>query len=375
MKDRRDDTTKCAVLIGCGNIGSHLAPLLARMPEIGEVRLVDPDTYDPRNVTNQDIDARNVGRRKVDVQAERIAAVRSDLVVRARAERVQCVPLGFLRGDVILTALDSKAARQAVNEVSWRLGVPWIDTGVLADDLLVRVNVYVPGRDAACLECAWSERDYAALDQVHACGPGAVSSGPRPAAALGAAAAALQAVECRKVLAGALEEALVGQQVVLDLGHHRHYRTVIPRNPRCRGGHPEAWSFEPLATEPRALSIGEVMERAPSTPAELRIPGLHFARALRCRDCGDERPCLRLVRHAPDERQGTCRRCRGPLVAAGFDLVEGLRVRALTEAELKHSLRRVGIRTGDVLCLAAPGAATRHIELVGSADASGAERS
>ena len=70
----------------------------------------------------------------------------------------------------ILAALDSRQARQVVNQAAWRLGVPWIDTGVnAAQGLLARVGVFVPGPDGPCLECGWSARTYDLIEQAHPC--------------------------------------------------------------------------------------------------------------------------------------------------------------------------------------------------------------
>ena len=53
--------------------------------------------------------------------------------------------------DLIVSCLDSKAARQHVNEIAWRLGTPWIDCGVLGSQSLVRVNAYFPAQGSPCL--------------------------------------------------------------------------------------------------------------------------------------------------------------------------------------------------------------------------------
>jgi len=146
---------KSIVVAGAGgNIGSHFTPHLARMREVGRVVLIDRDAYEPRNVVNQDIVSRDVKKPKVGVQARRLKEIRPDLGVAALHAPLESVPLGTWRADLIVACLDSRAARQAVNERAWRLGVPWIDSGVLGSEWLARVNVYVPGHDAPCLECA-----------------------------------------------------------------------------------------------------------------------------------------------------------------------------------------------------------------------------
>src|ERR1035438_6534958 len=152
-----------------GNIGAHLLQSLARIPELGHVTLVDRDVYEPRNVVNQDILPRDVGKPKVHVQARRLAEIRPDLEIDAIHAPLESLPLGAWRVDLIAACLDSRAARQTVNERAWRLGVPWVDSGVLGSEWLARVNVYAPAYDAPCLECAWSDADYRLLSQRYPC--------------------------------------------------------------------------------------------------------------------------------------------------------------------------------------------------------------
>ncbi len=116
---------KTIVVAGAGgNIGSHLTGSLARMPEVGRVVLIDRDVYEPRNVANQDIVPPDVGKPKVLVQARRLVEIRPNLEVSAIHAPLESLPLGAWRADLIVACLDSRAARQAVNERAWRLGVP-----------------------------------------------------------------------------------------------------------------------------------------------------------------------------------------------------------------------------------------------------------
>ena len=129
-------------MIGLGNIGSHLVPHVARMPGIGRVVLIDPDVYGDANRSSQAVGEGDIGRAKAVVQAEVVRRVNPDLAVTRLPHAVEDVPLGCLRGDLILACLDSRATRQYVNEAARSLGVPWIDAGVEPGRWLARVNVY-----------------------------------------------------------------------------------------------------------------------------------------------------------------------------------------------------------------------------------------
>ena len=119
-----------------GNTGSHLLPHLARMPEISRLTLADPEYYESANLAVQCIDSVDVDRPKVTTQAEKLRRIRpglgdTGLQVVAMQQRIEDVPRGLLNCDLIVSCLDSKAARQHVNEIAWRLKKPWIDCGIL----------------------------------------------------------------------------------------------------------------------------------------------------------------------------------------------------------------------------------------------------
>jgi adenylyltransferase/sulfurtransferase len=216
---------KHVVVAGAGgNTGSHLLPHLARRPEIGRLTLVDPEFYEPANLAVQNIDRIDVGLPKVEAQAEKLRRIRpslgdSGLDVIALRQRIEDVPRGLLKCDLIVSCLDSRAARQHVNEIAWRLGIPWIDCGVLGSQDLVRVGAYIPVKDSPCLECAWDHDEYAVLEQEYLCGAGGGSGYPTMASsALGALAASLMAIEIAKLLHGDVAESVAGRQMISMLG-------------------------------------------------------------------------------------------------------------------------------------------------------------
>ena len=158
------------VVAGQGNIGSFLAPHLARLRGVSRVVLCDPDIYEPGQQVNQDIPADAVGRAKAEVQAERLRAIQPGLDVVAFVAPVESLPLGMLGGAIVVSCLDSRAARQHLASRAWRIGSPFVDAAVGGgSSLLVRTNVYIPSPDAACFECAFDDRDYEQLEQIFPC--------------------------------------------------------------------------------------------------------------------------------------------------------------------------------------------------------------
>jgi len=136
-------TGKSVLIAGAGNIGSPLVSVVARMPEVGRIILADPDRYSADNCRTQDIRASDVGKFKVAAAAREIRAIRpAELVVDTYPMIVEAVPLGVLRhADLIVGCVDSRSGRLAINELSWRVNRPWIDTSVSGPDLLSRVSV------------------------------------------------------------------------------------------------------------------------------------------------------------------------------------------------------------------------------------------
>ena len=146
-----------------GNIGSHAVVAMARTGCLDRLLLIDPDIFEARNLASQDIARRDLGRRKVDVLAERIRRINPSLRVDTIAEHVERVPLNRLRADIIATGLDNLASRGWINRAARRLGLPWIDAGVRAEGLLARVDVFIPLSYTACMECAWGETERATM--------------------------------------------------------------------------------------------------------------------------------------------------------------------------------------------------------------------
>lgn len=409
-------TMKRVVVVGAGgNIGSHLVPHLGRLPEVGSVLLIDRGVYEAKDIASQAILPADVGRRKATVQARRLRRIAPHLDVQGLHADIERLPWGALRGDLVLAGLDSRRARQWVNEVARRLGVTWVDAGVDGAGLLARLDVYAPGDEAACLECAWDERDYRELEQAYPCSgavdeppptepppaaapasepppAGAPAGEPPPAAApageppptaapasLGALAAALQAIEAAQLLAGGAgvtsagvagrpasgPATLAGSRLLIDAAHHRHLVVRLPRRGDCRFGDHRPWTIEPLANRPRRISLDDVLALGAGLDdgggLRLSVAASRFVRRLVCPACGENRTLLRLeVSLAAGRRR--CGRCGAALRPAAFDRALTLAPASLPERLRRRSLHGLGFRDGEVFTLAGARSA-RHFEI------------
>jgi molybdopterin/thiamine biosynthesis adenylyltransferase len=357
---------KTVVVVGAGgNIGSQLVSHLARTPGVGRVVLVDHQKYDESNLWTQNVRRRDLGHWKAAVQRRVLREIDGTLPVDVFAERVEHVPLGRLRGDVLLSAVDSKAARRTINTITTRLGMPWIDAGVNGDELLARIDVYQPDPAAPCHLCGWDAADYDNAEQPRPCAAGETTAPTNAPSALGALAASLQALECRKLLAGVA--ASVDRQVVVAARTHRVLVTVLTRNPRCRFDH-QRLVLEPDAPSVDTCTLTEAFAFGRRTlgaeDVALGVPGQIFTTRLSCRGCGATFPLGAHLFARLGSVALACAACGEPLEAAGFDALDWLRAADVSADLLATPLRRLGLRVGDVVSVTSQ-QRTAHFECGG----------
>ncbi|MHC4766971.1 MAG: HesA/MoeB/ThiF family protein [Planctomycetota bacterium] len=347
---------------GCGgNIGSSLIPHVARIEGLGKAILIDPDRYESHNLSGQNIDPGDVGRRKADVMARRLRRINPDLDVEAIVARVEDVPLGLLRADIAASCLDSRLARDHVNRATRRLGVPyWVDAGVDPDGLLARVSVF-RSPDTACYECGRPEGEDTSQEQARPCLGDA--GGPPPTnspSALGGLAASYQALEIRKILDGDSDTVAAGKQITISAAFHRYFVTALPPDPACPCQH-EAWAIQALDVSPGHLSLGDALELEPAGAgtASLSVAGRTFVRHMQCTACGWKRALTRLEGRLT-RAQRTCAKCGVPMTPVGFTRLERLSADVLPARVLAQPLARLGFEPGDVFTIEQDGREAHH---------------
>jgi molybdopterin/thiamine biosynthesis adenylyltransferase len=355
------------IVVGAGgNIGSHLVRHLARNPRVKRLTLIDPDRYGPENLMGQDIVGTDVGEPKVIAQARGLRSINGDIAITPIHDSVEHVPLGKLRANLIVACLDSRKSRMVVNHAAWRLGVPWIDAGVNATGVLVRVQVFMPGAEGPCLECAWDQSDYDAVDQRYPCQLDSTPAATNAPSSLGALAAALQAIECEKVLAGNHDCALVGRDLMLDAQHHKHYVTAFRRNLECRMPDHSGWRIDRIVGSASGLTLADFGARAAESEAvrrefRCRVAGQAFVRSLRCPNCGASRETLQLERTL--KQPPICNSCGHSVRPSGFDMADVIGFADVPAPVLNQPLGALGFESGDVLSVSAS-SWERHYVLV-----------
>jgi molybdopterin/thiamine biosynthesis adenylyltransferase len=360
MKRRRprsaDFEPVSLLLLGAGLIGRPLGALVATLPKVGRIRILDRDVY-----TSGQALAADCGRPKGQVVAEMIRALNPQVQVEYGAADIEDVPLGWFRCDVLLTALDSKRARMVANYAFRKLAIRyWIDAGVSAP-WLVRVSTFAQGQNTPCYECALDSADYAS-EQSYPCQPAFTPPPTNSAPFLGSLAASLQAAECARLLAAweavkRVSTATVNRELVYDASSHRLFVTRLERYKTCRLDH-GAFDIRPLPRSPRRMTLGEAFalgqKRTKSkspVAAGLEVPGKLFVRELACQ-CGARRSGL-CLKGRLGEALLTCKRCGRKMSPTGGGLSNVLARDALSPRELSKPLTALGLQPADIIAVGA----------------------
>jgi len=352
------------VIVGTGGLGAPLVGEIAQLPGVRTMVLVDHACCGEAGATHEGAMRRELGRPKVDVQARRAQRINPQLEIAPIHARVETVPLGRLRGRVILAAVDSAAARRRVNQAAWRLGIPWIDGRVSRRGGKVSVRSYVPGPDAPCLECARGPAD----DDVPRRSTGTAAKGEPVEAAPGgrAVAAGLMAAECMRLLEANGEYPIGGRQVLIDLRRHVLHATLPERNVRCPFDH-AVWSIEPVAQSPTKLTPAQAIRAAAGVRGlcpgwAMRLEGLSFARRQYCATCRTVTSDSIYIAERIPWRSRQCPTCGRPMQVRRRDTFEALELSALKKPERRRTLHSMGLREGDVYTVEGP-RGTWHYEL------------
>src|SRR5206468_1046038 len=189
------------------------------------------------------------GRPKAQVAAERAREINPEVAFHPiRGDVITDLGLGlFADVDVVIGCLDNREARLWVNRQCWKVGTPWVDSGI--QEIQGVVKVFVPP-DSACYECAMTERDYQLLNLRYSCPllrredilQGKVPTAPTIASMM----AALEVQEALKILHGLPVAA--GSALVFNGVGNNFYTTRLPRRDDCLSHE----SYPP----PEALDLG-----------------------------------------------------------------------------------------------------------------------
>lgn len=217
-------------LVGVGGLGCPAALYLAAAG-VGTLGLIDDDVVDLSNLQRQILYGEpDRGRGKVEVAAERLTPLRSDLTINLHPQRLDAGnAMDILRGyDIVIDGNDNFPTRYAVNDACVLLGLPNVYGSVLQFE--GRLSLFVPGQ-GPCYRCLHAEPPPPGT--VQNCAEAGVLG------VLPGVVGSLQAAEAIKWICG-IGETMVGRLLVIDMLAMRFEEFTITRDRDCAlcGDHP-----------------------------------------------------------------------------------------------------------------------------------------
>src|SRR5215475_5732488 len=211
------------LLIGAGGLGCPTAQYLAAAG-IGTLGIVDFDRVDAANLHRQVLyGTADIGRPKVDVAAERIAAMNPDVLVERHALRLSsenALAL-FAEYDVIVDGADNFPTRYLTNDACVLLGRPNVHGSIFRFDGQATV---FDARRGPCYRCLYPEPPPPGA--VPSCAEGGVLG------VLPGLVALVQATETVKLLTG-IGAPLIGRLLQIDALRMEFREFRLRKDPAC----------------------------------------------------------------------------------------------------------------------------------------------
>jgi len=223
MEGQRALKAARVLCVGAGGLGSPLSLYLAAAG-VGTLGIVEFDTVDLSNVQRQILYATpDVGRAKLDVAVERLAALNPEIAIVPHALRLSSenaieVIAGY---DVVADGTDNFATRYLVNDACALLGKPNVYASIFRFE--GQVSVF-DARRGPCYRCLFPEPPPPGL--VPSCADGGVLG------VLPGIVGSLQALEVIKLILG-IGQSLVGRMVLFDALAFAFRELKLHKDPRC----------------------------------------------------------------------------------------------------------------------------------------------
>ena len=216
--------------VGAGGLGSPLALYLAAAG-VGTLGLVDFDVVDLTNLQRQIIHSTaDVGRKKLDSAAERIAGINPHVEVRKFEARLTSAnAFGIFREfDIIADGTDNFPTRYLVNDACVLTGKPNVYGSIFRFE--GQASVFAT-KDGPCYRCLYPEPPPPGA--VPSCAEGGVLG------ILPGLIGVIQATETIKLILG-IGESLAGRLLLIDAATMRFRELKLRKNPECLacGAHP-----------------------------------------------------------------------------------------------------------------------------------------
>ena len=348
---RQEKLERARVLVvGAGALGNEVLKNLALIG-VGEVIVIDLDAVEPSNLSRSVLfRLEDGGQAKAEVAARRAGEINPEVTFRAiRGDVITDLGLGlFADVDVVIGCLDNREARLWVNRQCWKVGTPWVDSGI--QEIQGVVKVFVPP-DSACYECAMTARDYQLLNVRYSCPllrrdqilEGKVPTAPTIASMM----AALEVQEALKLIHGLPVAA--GSALVFNGVTNQFYSTKLPFRDDCLSH--ETYPEPTETTLGHASTALDLFAEASTTlegPLTLALDR-DLVASIDCPRCGTSVEILR-PRTKVGMSEATCPTCREPGRPVIVNAIEA------DSPLAKLPLARLGIPPYDIVRIDGPDA-------------------
>ena len=314
------------MVVGAGAIGNELIKNLTLLG-IGKILIFDMDDIESTNLTRSVLyRAKDVGRYKAEVAAERAQEMNPDIKAKAFVNNIiDDVGLGvFRRMDVVLGGLDNREARLSINQSCYKVNKPWIDGAIEALNGFARV--FVPGQ-GACYECTMTETDWMLINKRKSCAlltheqmaEGKIPTTPTSSSVI----AGIQVQELLKLLHSDRNlPTLAGKGYVFNGLTHDSYVVEYQEKPDCMSHD----IYEDIIEKPwsvRTLTLKELLDYVKSDLGENAV--VDFDRDIatigKC-SCGEHKEIFTPV-HKLKGHMLTCSKCGNQMSFDSFHSLKG----------------------------------------------------
>jgi adenylyltransferase/sulfurtransferase len=143
-----------AVIVGCGALGTVIANSLVRAG-LGHVRIIDRDFIEEHNLQRQVLfteDDIKEGLPKAKAAERQLRRINSEVEIEGIVADANFTNIeGFAEGaDIIMDGLDNFETRFLINDVSLKLGIPWVYGAAIASSGMTAT--IIPGQ-TPCFRC------------------------------------------------------------------------------------------------------------------------------------------------------------------------------------------------------------------------------
>ena len=153
----------CAIISGCGSVGSLVSLQLARSG-VGRFVLIDEDCVEIHNVCRHQCGLKDIGKRKVDAVKERILCINPNAEVICFRRKFQDVPWPYGREDwlqqdkaVFIGTCDNRIGNAFVCDAAYESGVPFAALGFNARAWGGEIFTCLPEKHDVCYRCAFKK--------------------------------------------------------------------------------------------------------------------------------------------------------------------------------------------------------------------------